>query len=68
MKTSMSASAAGSRMTVYFPGSIPAGFFADAAFSIAVSARAAGLSSRSSLNDFDAQPDPDPSGVRAVRL
>ena len=46
----------------------PAGFFAIAALPMAVSANAPGCSSRSSLNDFEAQPDPEPSGVRAVRL
>ena len=68
MKASMSATAAGSRITVYFPGSIPVGFLAIAALLMAVSASAPGCSSRSSLNDFDAHPEPEPSGVRAVRL
>ena len=68
MNTIRSASAAGSSTTVYLPGSIAAGDFARTALSIAALASFAGSSSRSSLNDFEAQPDPDPSGVRAVRL
>ena len=53
---------------MYLPGSIAVGFFAIAALLMAVSARTSGCSSRSSLKDFEAQPEPDPSGVRAVRL
>ena len=68
MKASRSATAAGSRTTVYFPGSMPTGLFDCAAFSMAAAASAAGSSFFSSLNERDAQPDPVPSGVRAVRL
>jgi hypothetical protein len=53
---------------VYLPGSIAAGLFDIAAFSIATAASRAGSSCRNSLNDRDAQPDPEPSGVLAVRL
>ncbi len=68
MNTRRSASADGSSTTVYLPGSIALGFFERAAFSIAAVASLPGSSSRSSLNDLLAQPDPVPSGVRDVRL
>ena len=68
MFASRSATAAGSSTTVYLPGSMPTGLLERAAFSIAAAASAAGSSWRSSLKDFDAHPEPVPSGVRAVRL
>ncbi len=68
MNESRSATAAGSRTTVYFPGSMLTGDFDRAAFSMAAAASFAGSSRRSSLADAEAQPEPVPSGVRAVRL
>ena len=53
---------------MYLPGSIADGFFDFAAFSIAEAASASGSSILSWLNDFDAHPEPVPSGVRDVRL
>ena len=61
-----SATACGSSTTVYMPGSIATGLRDATAFCAAVVPNAVGSSFAQSRAPPDAQPDPVPSGVRAV--
>jgi len=68
MNTTRSATACGSRIVVYRPGSSGTGLRDFRAFSIAVALTVAKSIFRQSLCSAPAQPDPVPSAVRTVSV